>query len=376
MKIQRIVLIGCWLLTMLAMPSAPVRAASTLELYGTFQAMGIIVNLTAGEDPNQNATAAVAYRVTGSGAYRQGLPLARVSTTRFVGSLFWLSPGTAYDVRVTFTDPDGAPLNGTVDLNLGVPGYRYDVAFGADRVPVAPLVNTFMPDRKGQMGGTLTANAQIKGAGITGAGLQKNLTGQFAGGVTNLNLSVMDVHSAILKTLINVIATIPELLGSPEKAIGSLAGQVTGQGGGLMDELKKSPIQVINAQGRANGGRIDLQQATVHSPAFKADARGDIALAGVLTNSIINIPVAVFVSRSIGTQLNLASANTAANAPYVALPQFLTMSGTIGNPKADINKVALAGLAVKSVGQSLLGQPQNGGSKAGNLLNNLLKKVK
>ena len=271
---------------------------------------------------------------------------------------------------------NGAPVNASVDLNLGVPGYKYDLDFGADRVPVAPLVNTFVPERKGQMGGTFTAQAKFTGAGVTGAGLQKNLTGQFAVGATNLNLSVMDVHSAILKTLINVIATIPQLLSSPDRAIASLLGQATGLRGGLMDELKKSPIQVINARGQAGGGRIDLQQATVQSAAFQADARGDIALAEVLTNSTINIPVAVFVSQPIGKQLNLASANTAASATYVPLPQFLTMTGTIGNPKADINKAALAGLAVKSVGQGLLDQPKNAGSKVGNLLNNFLKKGK
>ena len=271
---------------------------------------------------------------------------------------------------------NGAPVNATVDLNLGVPGYRYDVVFGADRVPVAPLVNTFVPERKGQMGGTLTANAQVKGAGITGAGLQRNLTGQFAGGVTNLNLSVMDVHSAILKTLINVIATIPQLLSSPESAIASLLGQATGQGGGLMDELKKSPIQVINAQIRAGDGRIDLQQATVQSTAFKADAQGGIALAQVLTNSTINIPVAVFVSRSIGKQLNLTSGNAPANATYVPLPQFLTMKGTIGVPKADIKKSALGGMVVQSLGGGIINMSTNGASQVGNLLNNLLKKPK
>jgi hypothetical protein len=271
---------------------------------------------------------------------------------------------------------NGAPVSASVDLNLGVPGYKYDLEFGADRVPVAPLVNTFAPDRKGQLGGTFTAQAKFSGAGITGASLQKNLTGQFAVGATNLNLSVVDVHSAILKTLINVIVSIPQLLSSPDRAIASLLGQATGQGGGLMDELRQSPIQVINAQGRAGGGRIDLQQATVQSTAFNVNARGGIVLAEVLTNSTINIPVTIFLSRSIGTQLNLASANTAASTTYVALPQFLTLTGTIGNPKPDINKVALASLAVKSVGQSLLDRSQNGGSKAGNLLNNLLKKVK
>jgi uncharacterized protein involved in outer membrane biogenesis len=271
---------------------------------------------------------------------------------------------------------NGAPVNGTADLNLGVPGYRYDVAFGGDRVPVAPLVNTFIPSRKGQMGGNLTAQAKFSGAGITGAGLQKNLTGQFAGGVTNLNLSVMDAHSSILKTLINVIATIPQLLSSPESAFASLLGQVTGQGGGLMDELKKSPIQVINAQIRAGEGRIDLTSASVQSTAFKADAQGGIALTQVLTNSTINIPIAVFVSWPIARQLNLTSGNAPANATYVPLPQFLTMKGTMGVPKADINKVALGGMAVQSIGSGIINTSTNGASQVGNLLNNLLKKVK
>jgi hypothetical protein len=271
---------------------------------------------------------------------------------------------------------NGAPVNATVDLNLGVPGYRYDVAFGADRVPVAPLVNTFVPERKGQMGGTLTANAQVKGAGVTGASLQKNLAGQFAVGVTNLNLSVMNAHSPILKTLINVIATIPQLLGNPEKAIASLLGQATGQGSGLTDELRQSPIQVINVQGKAGGGRIDLSSASVQSTAFKADAQGGIVLAPVLTNSTINIPVGVSVNQPIAKQLNLASANTAASAAYVPLPQFLTMKGTIGVPKSDINRMALAGLAMKSLGGGVINTSTNGTSQVGNLLNNLLKKPK
>jgi hypothetical protein len=165
-------------------------------------------------------------------------------------------------------------------------------------------------------------------------------------------------------------------LSSPESAIASLLGQVTGQGGGLMDELKKSPIQVINAQIRAGGGRIDLTSATVQSTAFKADGQGGIVLAQVLTNSTINIPVAVFVSRPIGKQLNLTSGNAAANATDVPLPQFLTMKGTIGNPRADINKLALGGMTVKSLGGGLLNTTTNAASQVGNLLNNLLKKVK
>ncbi len=271
---------------------------------------------------------------------------------------------------------NGAPVSATVDLNLGVPGYRYDVAFGADRIPVVPLVDTFMPDRKGQMGGTLTANARIKGAGVTGASLQRNLNGLIVVGLTNLNLSVVNVRSAVLKKVINVVALIPQLLVNPQSAIASLLGQVTGTGGGLMEALEKSPIQIIDAQIKAGGGQIDLERALVESTAFKADAQGAIVLAQVLTNSTINIPVAISVSQSVARQLNLASGNATTNAAYVPLPQFLTMTGTVGDPKADINKLALGGMTVKSIGSGLINTATNGASQLGGFLNQLIKTVK
>ncbi|MFZ1986766.1 MAG: Ig-like domain-containing protein [Desulfatitalea sp.] len=90
-----------------------VKAAANLELYGTFQAMGVIVTSDASDDPDSDGAATVDYR-TGSDAYQAGFPLSRITSTRWVGSLFWLEPGTAYDVRVTLTDPDGGPLNQTV----------------------------------------------------------------------------------------------------------------------------------------------------------------------------------------------------------------------------------------------------------------------
>ena len=271
---------------------------------------------------------------------------------------------------------NGAPVNAAVDLGLDVPGYKYNLAVDADQIPFAPLVNSFAPDRQGQLAGTLTVHAQIIGAGMTGANLQKNLAGQFNIGATNLNLSVINVHSSILKSLINVIATIPQLLSNPESAIASLLGQVTGQGSGLMNQLQQSPIEVIDAQGRAGAGRIDLQQATVQSAAFEADAQGGIVLAPVLTNSTINIPITVSVSPSIAKQLNLASANASATASYVPLPQFLTMTGKLGDPKAEIKKSALVGLTVKSLGGGLLNQVTNTASPVGNLLNQLFKRVK
>ncbi len=88
-----------------------IRVAANLELYATFHAMGIIVTIAATDDPDMDASAAVEYR-TESKPYQAGFPLTRISDTRFVGSLFWLEPATTYDVRVTFSDPDGGSLEG------------------------------------------------------------------------------------------------------------------------------------------------------------------------------------------------------------------------------------------------------------------------
>src|SRR5207249_7418794 len=84
--------------------------------------------------------------------------------------------------------------------------------------------------------------------------------------------------------------------------------------------------------------------------------------ADVLTNSPIQIPVSVSLGRAVAQKLSLVSANTPTNEAYAKLPDFVTMKGTVGEPKADINKVALAGTAFKTIGGIVSGF---GGSAGG-----------
>ncbi|HLX95127.1 MAG TPA: AsmA family protein [Verrucomicrobiae bacterium] len=267
-----------------------------------------------------------------------------------------------------------APVSGAADLDLSVPGYKYKLALSAVQVPLTPLVDSFTPDRQGQLGGTLTTHAQIAGTGITGADLKQNLTGQFDVGATNLNLSVDNVRSPILKGVIDVVAMVPQLISNPGNAIISLLNHVVGRGNDtLMNQLQQSPIETIAVQGRARNGRIDLQLGDVQSAAFEADATGTIALAPALTNSTINIPITILLCRSIANQLNLAAASTTTGA-YVPLPQFLTMTRTLGDPKADISRLALAGIAAQSVGNSLVNPATGNSSPVGSLLNQLLRR--
>jgi uncharacterized protein involved in outer membrane biogenesis len=265
---------------------------------------------------------------------------------------------------------NGAPASSTVDLDLGVPGWKYDVSLSGQAIPLAPLVNSFQPERAGQVGGTVTAQGKVSGAGITGPSLQKNLAAQFDMSTTNLNFSVVNIKSALLKSVVNVVAGIPELIRNPAGGLTSLLGNVTGglvgTSGGLADDLQRSPINAIIASLTVGTGRVDLKQATVQSAAFQADATGTITLNAVLTNSAIQIPVSVALSQAIARRMNLA--NAATNTAYVKLPDFLTEQGTIGQPKSKVDYVALAG----AVGKSVTGFVPAAGQTASGLLGNIL----
>lgn len=244
---------------------------------------------------------------------------------------------------------NGAPVKADVQLNLGVPGYVYDVAFDANAVPLTPLVNSFAPDRAGQIGGVATIGTQIKGAGVTGAGLQKNLQGQFGLAATNLNLSLANVRSPLMDTVINVIVGLPNLISNPAATLGNWLGGGASNSG-WANALTASPIDALTVQAQAGGGAVKLQTAEVRSAAFLAQAGGQIGLAPVLDNSTLNIPVQVSLSRALGGQIGLVNASTPTNVVYVPMPDFLTMEGTLGKPAAKINKLALLKLAATTTG--------------------------
>jgi Calx-beta domain/Right handed beta helix region len=93
----------------LLLAAAPLQAQNAVSLvsvsgYGNFHAGGVV--LTVSGDANGNAAAALEWR-QGAGAFQPGHPLSRIDTTHFAGSLFWLDPATAYEARVTLSDPDG-----------------------------------------------------------------------------------------------------------------------------------------------------------------------------------------------------------------------------------------------------------------------------
>ena len=218
---------------------------------------------------------------------------------------------------------NGAPVNATADLNLGVAGYQYDVNFKADGVPIAPLTDTFSPDYRGKATGRLLASAQIKGAGITGTSLHKYLRGDARLVLTNADIQLVGPKAKMLITPIALV------LG--------------------LSELTHAPLNGLNAQLNMGGGKITFVQCDVLSDAFQADAAGDIFIAPVLNDSLFNNwPVNVSLNRNLAGKAHLLPVNTPTNAAFVKLPNFVKLGGTLGTPSVKTDKLVIAGLVYQS----------------------------
>src|SRR5262249_16503903 len=148
-------------------------------------------------------------------------------------------------------------------------------------------------------------------------------TGQFDVTSTNLNLSVVNVRSSTLKTVLDVIVGLPEMIRNPTAAVGNLLGRLAGvpaEHRGWVDELTKAPIDTITVHGTAGNGKADLKEAVVQSATFLAQAHGTLDFAPELTNSALNIPVAVSLQRPLAEKVGLVPSGTPTNAVYVKLP--------------------------------------------------------
>ncbi len=207
---------------------------------------------------------------------------------------------------------NGAPVSAKVKADLGIPGYRYDVQFGATNLPVSPLARTFLSGEQMDLHGHLDASADIRGAGITGRGLKENLAGGIRFSAAGLDYQVTAVRSPLLKSLVAVMTSLLRL-----------------------PDVSKSPIDAISVNVAAGAGKLAVSDTRVASPAFLAEARGDIALAEELNDSRLNLPVSISVPKS--GQMD-------------KLPDFLTVKGTLGKPENDIDKLALVQVAARLPG--------------------------
>jgi len=223
---------------------------------------------------------------------------------------------------------NGAPISASADVDLSVPGFKYDVTFSANGVPVEPLANSFSPTYRGQARGTLIATANLKGAGITGRSLQKTLTGDANLNFTNANIQIVGPKAKAVMTPIALVLGAPELL--------------------------RSPLDYLAAHFRAGNGNLEIPTFTAHSDAFLAQSQGVIPIADVLSESPLNQDIEVSLARNLANKLRFANVPT--NVAYMKLPTFVRLKGTLGSPEPKTDKAVIFALTAAGIGGAVGGK--------------------
>lgn len=274
-------------------------------------------------------------------------------------------------LKPCFVSLNGAPLNAALDLDLGVPGFRYDLNCDAQGVPLAPVVNTFQPDRRGQLHGQFSGTITLRGQGLTGPNLKQHLTGEIVTLSTNLNLAIVNTRTPVIRAMLDSVLGIPDLIRNPLASVDNLLGRLVNFGGtrgGWSDQLMSAPIEVVETRLQAGNGRVQLQSAEIRSAAFKARATGELLLAAALEDSTLRIPISLSLNRPLASQIDLVPADAPTNAAYYAMPQFLQIRGTLGKPEPKLDKLALAELAARSGAGVVKGLGGASAEKVGGLL--------
>jgi hypothetical protein len=239
---------------------------------------------------------------------------------------------------------NGGAVSLAGNFDVGRPGYVYDVAFKANDVPLAPIANSLELAGSNQLAGTFIADAQLRGAGITGPNLRKNLGGKFDLTMTNVNYLPGGPKLRRILVPISMVLRVPELTGSP--------------------------INWVDARTHITNGTVQVAHATVESEAFLANVTGTMTLADVLTNSPLNLPLDLSLRRSLAEKAKILPLSTPADAKYAKIGNVYTIRGTWGDPKPEENKAVLAGLLLQSAGGLGLGNEKVEGAlgAVGNIL--------
>jgi hypothetical protein len=219
---------------------------------------------------------------------------------------------------------NGGAMNVTGNFDVGKPGYVYELGFNAKNVPLAPLANSLNLVNSNQLQGTFMADAQLRGAGVTGPNLRKNLGGNLDFALTNINYTVGGPVIRMILVPISLALKAPE--------------------------LTESPINWVAGQTIISNGVVHVQNTSVESEAFLAALAGTVTLENVITNSTINLPMNFSLRRSLAEKSGILPANTPEDVKFASLGNIYSIRGTVGAPQPDPNKTALAGLALRGVG--------------------------
>lgn len=219
-------------------------------------------------------------------------------------------------------NPIALALNGAaVEGHAAMDDTAFDLSLKMNAVPLAPIANSFMPSYKDRAKGGLNATLQIKGDSDN---LKDSLQGQINASCTNAQIQLAGKN---MRRLLETVSTVLRL-----------------------PELRTAPVTAFDLDTELGAAKIQVKKCDLISEAFMAQITGAISMADPLTNSAIpKLPVTFALSRSLAERGGFVTADSATNTAYIPLPNFLYLTGTLGNPDTERNDAVIAGIVAKKI---------------------------
>ena len=248
--------------------------------------------------------------------------------------------GTTIDLHNIEFELNGMPVSGKIRIDKSKPKPSYALEVEMKELPAQPLVDSFGPEVKGTLAGNITFLTKLNSSGGTEAEFWQNLNGyaelKFAKG----DLRLFSDTTQMLLTPIAIMLRLPQLL--------------------------SSPIDTMHARLKIAGRVIQIEKCEVRGNVFSATTRGKVPLEKIFADSQLNLPVEFSLKRDLADRAGLIPSGTPLSAKFVKLPDFITIRGTVGEPKTKTNKLAILGI----LGQSAVSLPGSVETQAGSILEN------
>ncbi len=248
--------------------------------------------------------------------------------------------GEVIDLHKVEFELNGLPVIGKMRIDKSTPKPLYALEVNMKELPAQPLVDTFDPDAKGTLAGKLTLLTKLNSSGTTEAEFWKNLGGSAELKFAEGDLRLLSDTTKILLSPVAILLRLPQLL--------------------------NSPIDSMHVTLKIADRVVQVEKCEVRGTVFKATTRGEVPLGKTFSDSRLDLPVEFSLKRDLADKAGLIPGGTPLSAKFVKLPDFVTIRGSIGQPKTKTNKLAL--LAI--FGQSAVSLPGAVENQTGNLLEN------
>jgi uncharacterized protein involved in outer membrane biogenesis len=237
---------------------------------------------------------------------------------------------------------DSAPIDVKGEIQLQKPGFEYNLQASVAPLEVRELVNNWVPDMRGKVQGILSSDLSLRGAGLTGPSLRKNLKGSFRLDVRDGQIVILD--EAELKN---------EGLLSLRRLLGGVMGTVATALGLEPHELMRPPLTELRIDAQLGDSRLTLSDFLAVNPEIHVGTRGEILLEDDLPASRIRkMPITLGVSTNVAKRARIYRIDRVRE-DRVFLPPFVSVEGTLGQPKINWDKSVITGLVLTGVTENI-----------------------